>query len=147
MASSREYLVAATILTKWNATAALTTSCPGGVKFILTKQPADTSAISEPYCNFTVRINEQKKLAGTKVYPCTAIVEFEVYGAVALNVSNAIGDIRATFCHGQTLTDPTGGTFNSMTEETSGGIRDQMWRRAGSLSWLGKYTAKVMVTI
>lgn len=147
MASSREALIAATILAKWDATAALATSCPGGRKFVITKQPADTSAISEPYCNFTIDIREQKKLAGTGAYPITAIVTFEVFGAVALAVSNAIGDIRETFCYGQTLGAPAGGSFIAMTEEPGSRIKDEMWKRGGSINWTGRHVAKVMVTI
>jgi hypothetical protein len=147
MASSREQLISETILAKWDATAALAISVPGGRKFVITKQPADTSAITEPYCNFTIDIREQKKLAGTGAYPITAIVTFEVYGAVASQVSAAIGDLRNTFCYGQSLAPPTGGAFNAMTEEPGGGIKDQMWKRGGAINWQGKHIAKVVVTI
>lgn len=147
MASSREYLLAASILTKWNATAALGTSCPGGLKFIVTKQPSDQSAISEPYCNFTIDITNVKKQAGTAVQAITAMVKFEVYGGVALEVSNALGDIQSTFTYGQTLADPTGGTFIGMTSEPGSRIDSEMWMRGGRINRRGVHIAKVMVSI
>lgn len=147
MASSRQYLIAETILTKWNATAALATSCPGGLKFHLTKQPADTSAISEPYANFTIDITNVKKQAGTGVQAITAIVTFEIWGGVAMEVSNALGDVQATFTYGQTLTSPTGGTFIGMSSEPNDTIKPNMWKRGGKINRQGVHIAKVMVSM
>lgn len=147
MPSSRQYLLAEQILAKWNATAALATSVPGGVKFGITKQPADTSAISEPYCNFTIDIRDVKKQAGTGVQVVTALVKFEVYGSVALNVSNAIGDIQATFTYGQSLSPPTGGNFISMTTEVGDDISNEMWSRGGRMNRRATHTAKVVFSL
>ena len=147
MASSRQYLIAATVLAKWNGSAALALSCPGGLKFGITKQPSDTSAISECYANFTVDIVDVKKQAGTGVQAITAMVKFEVWGGVALEVSNALGDVQATFTYGQTLADPAGGTFLAMTSEAGDDIRPDMWKRGGKINRQGIHTAKVMVSI
>lgn len=147
MASSRQYLFAETIVTKWNATAALATSCPGGLKFGVTKQPADTSAISEPYCNFTLDIQKTLDMAGTAVQIVTVIATFEVYGSVALNVSNAIGDIQATFTWGQTLTDPTGGAFIDMRDEPMDGIQPEMWSRGGRINKKATHKARIRFSL
>lgn len=147
MASSREYLIAAIVKAKWDSTAALAVTCPGGLKFIITKQPSDTSALTEPYCNFTVDITDVKKQAGTAVQAITAMVKFEVYGGVALEVSNALGDIQNTFTWGQLLNDPTGGQFLSMTSEPGSGIDAEMWMRAGRINRRGTHIAKVMISL
>jgi hypothetical protein len=147
MPSSRQYLLAEQILAKWNLTGALAASCPGGVKFGITKQPADTSAISEPYCNFTIDIASEKKQAGTGVIVVTAMVKFEVYGSVSLNVSNAIGDIQAAFTYGQSLANPTGGNFISMTTEPGDDISPEMWSRGGRINKRATHTAKVVFSL
>ena len=147
MASSREYMIAETILAKFNGSAELGVSCPGGLKFVITKQPSDTSAITEPYCNFTIDINKIRNQAGTGVQPITAIVRFEVYGAVASQVSAALGDLQNTFCWGQTLNNPTGGTFHSMTVDAGSRINQEMWARGGRINWQGLHVAKVMVSL
>lgn len=147
MASSREYLIAETIYSKWNGTAALAISCPGGLKFVIVKQPSDQSAIAEPYCIFTVDITDVKKQAGTATQAITAMVRFQVYGGVALEVSNALGDIQNTFTWGTVLDNPTGGTFLSMTSEPGSGIDTEMWMRAGRINRRGTHVAKVMVSL
>lgn len=147
MASSREYLIAETIYDKWNSTAALAISCPGGLKFVIVKQPSDQSAITEPYCIFTVDITNVKKQAGTAVQAITAMVKFQVYGGVALEVSNALGDIQNTFTWGTVLADPTGGNFISMSSEPGSGIDAEMWMRAGRINRRGTHVAKVMVSL
>jgi hypothetical protein len=147
VASSREYLIAETIYDKFNGSAELGVSCPDGLKFVITKQPADTSALTEPYCNFTIDISNVRNQAGTAVQPITAIVRFEVYGAVASQVSAALGDLQNTFCWGQTLADPTGGTFLSMTADAGSRINQEMWARGGRINWQGLHIAKVMVSL
>lgn len=147
MASSRQYLLAETIYTKWNATAALGVSCPGGLKFGVTKQPADTSAITEPYCDFSIDFPKTLDQAGTAVQVVTAIVTFTVYGSVALNVSNAIGDIQATFTWGQTLNDPTGGTFIAMRDEPNDDFSPEMWSRGGRINRKATHKARVQFSL
>lgn len=147
MASSREYLLAETIKDKWDSTAELGISCPGGLKFVITKQPSDTSAVTEPYCNFTITITDVKKQAGTAVQAITALVRFEVYGGVALEVSNALGDIQNTFQWGVFLNDPTGGKFLSMTAEPGSKMAQEMWARGGKINWQGLHVAKVVFSL
>lgn len=147
MASSREYLIAQTIYDKWNSTAELAISCPGGLRFIVIKQPSDQSEIPEPYCTFTVDITNVKKQAGTAVQAITAMVKFQVYGGVASEVSGALGDIQNTFTWGTVLNNPTGGTFLSMTSEPGSGIDAEMWMRAGRINRRGTHVAKVMVSL
>jgi hypothetical protein len=144
VASSREYLLAETIYNKWTATTALGTSCPGGLKFIETKQPADTSAISEPYANFTIDIVDVINSAGTTVQVITAIVTFSIFGGVSLAVSGALGDVQATFSGAQSLTNPTGGLFLAMIAEPGSGMDKEMWRRGGKLNRRGTHKAKVV---
>lgn len=147
MASSREYLLAETIYNKWTSTTALGTSCPGGLKFIETKQPADISVINEPYANFTIDIVDVKKQSGTAVQAITAIVKFEIFGGVSLAVSGALGDVQATFTWGVALADPTGGKFIGMTTEPGSGIDKEMWRRGGKLNRRGTHKVKVVFSL
>lgn len=147
MPSSREYRIAETIIDKWDSTAALAISCPGGRKFVITVQPPDTSAITEPYCNFQVTITSVISQSGTAIQVLDVDVVFDVYGAVAEQVSNALGDIQATFSHGTLLANPTGGTFHHMLAGATGRIQPEMWKRAGQLNWNGTYTAKLKVSL
>ena len=147
MATSREYLIGETIKAKWDGTAALGVSCPGGLKFVVTKQPADTSAISEPYCNYRININSVRNQAGTGVQIITAMVTFDVYGAVAEEVSDALGDIQTTFAWGTFLNDPTGGKFHDMKAEPSSRIQHEMWSRGGAINWNGTHTVKIVISL
>ncbi len=144
MALSPEHQIAVMIKTKWDATSALATSVPGGVRWDLMKQPADGSAISEPYCVFEITEGRSPGHCtgeGTITY---RNVKFMVFGPGELACTGA-GDIRAAF-HRAALSAPSGGTFMHCLE-TQGRAQIPMWARESRMVWQAEWSCEIAVCL
>lgn len=142
MPNSVNHEVAIMVKTLWDATAALATDCAGGLRYELFKQPADSSALTEPYCVMKI------KRARPPVH-CTGsdtilyrTVRFQVYGDEAA-AATAAGRIRATFARA-TLANPTGGYFMHCLESDED-ASIEFWARDSKMKWQAEWICEIAV--
>lgn len=142
MPNSVEHEIAILVKTKWDATAALATDCPGGLRWELFKQPADSSAISEPYAIFTISESRPPVRCVGDDTILFRKVTFKVYGDEALAAA-AVGTIRAAFRRAA-LGNPTGGYFLHCLE-VSGDASIPIWARDSLMKWQAEWSCEISI--
>lgn len=129
---------------KWDATAALATDCAGGLRWELFKQPADASAITEPYCVIKISQSRQPVLCTDSDTILYRQVRFRVIGDEAA-AATAIGRIRSTF-NRAALGNPTGGYFMHCLESDETATIE-MWARDSKMKWQAEWVCEIAVCI
>lgn len=140
MPNSINHEVAIQIKTLWDATAALATDCAGGLRYELFKQPADASALTEPYCVIHIDQSRPPVLCTGDDTILYRRVRFRVYGDEAA-AATAVGRIRATFRRA-TLGNPTGGYFLHCLEADENAVIE-MWARDSKMKWQAEWVCEV----
>lgn len=142
MPNSVDHEVAIMVKTLFDATAALTTDCAGGLRWELFKQPADASALTEPYCIMKISQSRQPVHCTGPDTILYRLVQFRVYGDEAA-AATAAGRIRATF-HRAALGNPTGGIFMHCLEADSN-ASIEMWARDSKMKWQAEWACEIAV--
>ena len=133
-------------MTAYNASATLQAAIPGGVHRDKVRGASTASAVTTPYCVFTVAKGKDKKLlAGGDVID-HRLVTFKIFGPATSSptVDAAVAALRTAFhCRPLTDTSPTYAALSVIEEPIDEGRLLAAARRAGEAVWQGIWAMEV----
>lgn len=150
MGQSIEAIVSKAILTKYNATAALTTAIPGGLHREKVRGASAGTAQTRPYAVYQIRAsNRNKQLAGGDVIDRRTVTFFIYDSATNMATADAAVDALRSAFHAQALTDttPTYSAISVLEKPIDEGQLIPFPQRQGESQWQAAWQMEVTSAI